>query len=94
MRAYELVFIAHPDLEETAFNELVTKIQGWVTEAGGSISKVDIWGKRKLAYPIRKQKEGQYALIEMQMPTAFCKELEHSLRFAEPVMRYLLVNKN
>lgn len=94
MRAYELVFIAHPDLEETAFNELVTKIQGWVTEAGGSISKVDIWGKRRLAYPIRKQKEGQYALIEMQMPPTFCKELEHNLRFTEPVMRYLLINKN
>ncbi len=94
MRAYELVFIAHPDLEETAFNELVTKIQGWVTEAGGSISKVDVWGKRKLAYPIRKQREGQYALIEMQMSPAFCKELEHNLRFTEPVMRYLLTTKN
>ncbi|GAB4525791.1 MAG: 30S ribosomal protein S6 [Anaerolineales bacterium] len=94
MRAYELVFIAHPDLEETAFNELVTKIQGWITEAGGSISKVDVWGKRKLAYPIRKQREGQYALIEAQMQAEFCAELERNLRFAESVIRYLLIAQN
>ncbi len=94
MREYELVFIAHPDLDETAFTALVEKVQGWITEAGGSISKVDVWGKRKLAYPIRKQREGQYVLLEAQMPAEFCKELERNMRFVEPIMRYLLVSKN
>ncbi len=94
MREYELTLIAHPELEEAAFGELVEKIQGWITGAGGSISKVDLWGKRKLAYPIRKQNEGQYVFMEVQMPAEFCKELERNMRFTEPIMRYLLIAKN
>ena len=64
MRDYELIFIVHPDLDESAFNDIVARIQGWITGAGGEIVKVDLWGKRKLAYPISKQTEGQYVLIE------------------------------
>ena len=63
MRDYELIYIVHPELDETAVKELTTKIQGWITDAGGSISKLDFWGKRRLAYPIRKQIEGQYVFI-------------------------------
>lgn len=92
MRDYELVFIIHPDLEESAFKETVEKIQGWITEAGGSISKVDIWGKRKMAYEMRKQKEGQYVLIKTQMPATFSATLERNLRFLEPVMRFLITS--
>lgn len=94
MRDYEVVFIVHPDLEENSFNEIVERVQGWITDAGGSIAKVNLWGKRKLAYLIRKQKEGQYVLLEAQMPPTFCVELERNLRFLEPVMRFLIVAKN
>ena len=92
MREYEIVFIVHPDLEETAFNEIVERVQGWITEAGGAITKVDLWGKRKLAYLIRKQKEGQYVLLKAQMPAALVGQMERNLRFLEPVMRFLIVN--
>lgn len=92
MRDYELVFIVHPDLDETAFKDTVEKVKGWITEAGGSVSKVDFWGKRRLAYPIRKQKEGQYVLIKTQMPPAFSATLERNLRFLEPVMRFLIAS--
>lgn len=90
MREYELIYIVHPELDDTAVKELAGKVQGWITDAGGSISKVDFWGKRKLAYPIRKQIEGQYVFIRAQMGSTVGATLERNLRFTEPIMRYLL----
>lgn len=90
MREYELVFIVHPDLDETAFKEVVDKVQAWITDAGGSITKVDLWGKRRLAYDIKKQREGQYVLMNAQMDPKFTAELERNFRFMEPVMRFLV----
>ena len=92
MRDYELVFVVHPELDETAINDLVTKVTSWITDSGGSVVKVDLWGKRKLAYSLRKQKEGQYVLFKCTMDPKFGKELERNLRFAEPVMRFLLTS--
>ena len=91
MRKYELVFIVHPDLDDTALKDVIEKVSGWITEAGGRISKVDLWGKRKLAYSIRKQREGQYVLLETELEPTFGVTLERNLRFLEPVMRFLLV---
>ena len=93
MREYELVFIVHPDLEETAVNEAITRVQGWITDAGGQVTKTDLWGKRRLAYPIRKQTQGHYILINATMAPAFGIELERNLRIFEPVMRFLVVAK-
>jgi small subunit ribosomal protein S6 len=93
MRDYELVFIVHPDLEESAFKELVEKVQGWITEAGGSVLKVDLWGKRKLAYEIDKQKDGQYVLMQTQLPATATVLIERNLRFLEPVMRFLITTE-
>jgi small subunit ribosomal protein S6 len=90
MRAYELVFIVHPDLDESAFKELVEKVKGWITEDGGQVTKVDLWGKRKLAYPIRKQKEGQYVLMQTAYPPASGVKLERNLRLTEPILRFLI----
>jgi len=91
MRNYELVCILHPDLDETAFNGALDKIKGWITSAEGSIEKTDIWGRRKMAYLIRKQREGQYVLLHVSMPPTATAELERNLRLLEPVMRHLLV---
>jgi small subunit ribosomal protein S6 len=90
MRDYELIVIVHPDLDETAFNDVVEKVKGLITGAGGSIEKVDFWGKRKLTYAIRKQKEGQYVFFKYQSAPELCATLEHELGLAEPVMRYLI----
>jgi small subunit ribosomal protein S6 len=92
MREYELVFIVHPDLDETALKDVVEKVKGWISEAGGSIAKVDFWGKKKLAYVIRKQKEGHYVCVRTQMDPAFGATLERNLRFTEPVLRFLLTS--
>lgn len=94
MRDYELIFIVHPDLDENAFNEVVERVKGWITESGGAIEKVDVWGKRRLAYPIRKLNEGQYVLVNTQLDPAFGATLERNLRLLEPVLRYLIVVKD
>ena len=90
MREYELVFIVQPDLDETATTEIVERVKGWITEAGGTVDKVDPWGKRKLAYPIRKQTDGQYFLFNTHIPPSYVIELERNLRFFEPVIRFLI----
>lgn len=93
MRDYELIFIVHPDLEETAFNEVVDRVRTWITEDGGEVVKTDLWGKRKMAYPIRKQNDGQYVLIDARMTPAFGHQLERNLRFLEPILRYSIIAK-
>jgi len=90
MRTYEVVCIIHPDLDETAVTAAVEKITGWITESGGLINKVENWGRKRLAYAISKQREGQYFLIEAQMLPAYSAELERNLRFHEPVMRHMI----
>jgi small subunit ribosomal protein S6 len=90
MRKYEVVFIVNPDLDETALTGLVDRVKAWITDAGGSVEKVDLWGRRRMAYLIRKQREGQYVLVESQMAPSFTAELERNLRFLEPVMRFLI----
>ncbi len=91
MRTYELTFITHPELDKDALNEIIQRVQGWISEAGGKINKVDLWGKKPMAYTIRKQKEGQYVHIQAEMPSKFAPELERNLRFVEAVMRFLLI---
>ncbi len=88
MRNYEVIFIVHPDLDENALNGVVDRVKGWITEAGGTIAKVDLWGRRRLAYVIRKQREGQYVLVQAEMAPAFGAELDRNLRFLEPVIRH------
>lgn len=93
MRSYELVFVVHPELDETSFNDLVDKVKGWIADSGGQVISVDLWGKRRLAYPIRKQIEGQYVLMNTELEPSFCSELERNLRIQEPVMRFLITSE-
>ncbi len=90
MRKYELVCIIQPDLDETAFNGLIERVKGWVGDSGGSVDMVDIWGRRKLAYPIRKQTDGQYVLLNVSLEPSATTELERNLRFQENVIRHML----
>lgn len=91
MRKYEVTFIAHPDLDADAFKQLSEQIQGWITAAGGKVEKADIWGKRKLAYQVKKQSEGQYVLLHTEMDPSLCNQLEQQFRLQESVMRFLIV---
>lgn len=91
MRNYEIIFIVHPDLDENAMTGVVDRVKGWITEAGGNIAKVDLWGRRRMAYAIRKQREGQYVLVQAEMAPSFGSELDRNMRFLEPIMRFSIV---
>jgi small subunit ribosomal protein S6 len=91
MRKYEITFIAHPDLDADAFKQLTEQVQGWVKDNGGSVDKTDVWGKKKLAYPVKKQTEGQYVLLHANMAPAGTSHLERQFRLQESVLRFLIV---
>jgi len=90
MRKYELVCIVQPDLDETAFKGAIERVQGWITESGGSVDKVDVWGRRRLAYPIRKQRDGQYVLLNVTLDPKSTSDLERNIRFLETILRHML----
>ena len=90
MRNYELVCLIQPDLDETAFNAVVDRVKGWVTETGGNVDKVDMWGKRRLAYEIKKQRDSNYVLFDLSMAPATTSALEQNLRYTETIMRHML----
>ncbi len=90
MRKYELVCVVHPDLDETAFNGVIEKVKGWIGDTGGNTDKVDVWGRKRLAYSIKKQREGQYVLFNVTMPATGTTALDQNLRFLEPVIRYMI----
>jgi len=73
-------------------NGITEKIKGWITDSGGTITSVDNWGKRRLAYGIKKHRDGQYVLIKAQMNPAFCPELERNIRLLETVIRFMIIN--
>jgi small subunit ribosomal protein S6 len=90
MRNYELVCIFQPDLDETAFKGAVERVSTWVTEVGGSVDKLEVWGRRRLAYVIHKQTEGQYVLLNISLDPKAASGLERNIRFLETVMRHML----
>lgn len=90
MRAYELVFIVSPEIEEDATTEIVDKVSGWITDEGGKINQVEEWGRRKFSYMIRNHKEGQYYLFQVEMEPSLVATLEQNLRLQEPILRYLI----
>ena len=90
MRNYELVCIFQPELDETAFKGGVERVSNWVTEAGGNVEKVEVWGRRKMAYLIHKQTEGQYVLLNISMDPKSASGLERNIRYLETVLRHLL----
>jgi small subunit ribosomal protein S6 len=90
MRHYELVCIVHPDLDEAAFNEAIEKIKGWVVDTGGVVDKVEIWGRKRLAYVIKKHREGQYVLFNLSLEPTAITTMDQNLRFMEPVIRYMI----
>lgn len=90
MRNYEIVYIADPDLDENALTALEEKIKGWVEAAGGSIVKVDRWGKRRLAYTIKKRRDGHYVFVDVVLPPQAGTVVERNLRLTEQILRFMI----
>jgi len=91
VRQYELVFIVHPDLDDDAINEVIAQVSSWISDEDGEITNTELWGKRKLAYPIRKQTEGYYVIMQTKMTMTVDSQLERNFQLLEPVMRYSII---
>lgn len=87
MRHYEMMVILDPEIEERTVAPSLDKYLSVVTTAGGSIDKVDIWGRRRLAYEIQKKTEGIYAVVDFTAEPATAKELDRQLGLNEAVLR-------
>jgi small subunit ribosomal protein S6 len=87
MRRYEMMIILDPSLEERTVQPSLDQFFTVVTSAGGSVDKVDIWGRRRLAYEIDKKSEGIYTVVEMSAEPDTVKELDRQLNLNEAVLR-------
>lgn len=92
MTKYELMFIIDPALDEEKKNAAVEKVRNLIS-SNGELGETDVWGMRKLAYPIDKKTDGYYVVIEFQAETDFPKELDRRLRISDDVIRHMVVNK-
>ena len=90
MNPYELLLIITPDHDENEAEALTNQVKG-IIEGGGTLLKVDPWGKKRLAYPIRKRSEGYYVLYIFECAPSFVAELNQSLHVIEAILRYMIV---
>ncbi len=93
MTNYEVMFIIDPTLEDEAKEATVETVKG-IIEADGAVDKVDVWGMRKLAYPIQKKNEGYYVVIEFKANHTLPKELDRRMRISDNIIRHLIINKD
>jgi len=91
MRSYELVFIIHPEVDGDDLTAVMDRVTGLVERNSGKVTQVDPWGLRRLAYPIQKQWEGQYVLMQLELEPQGVTGLERGLGLVEEVMRHLVV---
>ncbi len=94
MTKYELMFIIDPALEDDAKAATVEAVKEIIATEGEVIGEADVWGMRKLAYPIQKKSEGYYVVIEFQAPPTLPKELDRRLKISDHIMRHMIVNKD
>lgn len=87
MRHYELMVILDPDLEERTIQPSLDQFLGVIRQGGGTVEKVDVWGRRRLAFEIDKKVEGIYAVVDLQAEPAAVQELDRQLNLNESVLR-------
>jgi small subunit ribosomal protein S6 len=90
MRHYEVCFIVHPDQSEQV-GAMIERYRTLVTSQGGTVHRVEDWGRRQLAYPINKLVKAHYVLFNIECGKATLDELEHGFRYNDAVLRHLTV---
>lgn len=93
MTNYEVLFIIDPTLEDEKKEATIEAVKE-IIAADGEVGNVDVWGMRKLAYPIQKKSEGYYVVIEFQGNSSLPKELDRRLRISDNVIRHLIDNRD
>ena len=93
MNQYEVLYVITPELDEEADKVVMDKFAEIITANGGEIEKTDVWGKRRLAYPIDYKTEGFYVLVTFSANPELPRELERNMRNDERLMRYMVTRK-
>ena len=93
LREYELVMVVSPEVEDNAVTGTIERVTKFVQSHGGEVLQSDHWGRRRLAYKIKRYNEGNYVRAQLRMPPERTGELESNLRIAEDILRHLLVRK-
>jgi small subunit ribosomal protein S6 len=90
MRHYEIVFMVHPDQSEQVAG-MIERYTGSITEAGGTVHRLEDWGRRQLAYPINKLHKAHYVLMNVESGQAVIDELETAFRYNDAVLRNMIM---
>jgi len=91
MRDYELVAIVSPEVDEEGMSRILDKVRQSIDSRGGAVQEITNWGRRKLAYPIKKFMEADYVLARFKLAPKSVKELESEISASENILRYLVV---
>ena len=94
VRPSELMYLAQPSADEARLGAINERIQSTITSLGGSIDKIVPPVRRRLAYDIGRHREGQYGVIEFQLPPEQSRELDRTIRLTEDLLRYLVVRRD
>jgi small subunit ribosomal protein S6 len=91
VRDYELMIVLDPNLDEEALETATNRVQSTINQRGGAVKNVESWGRRRLAYPIGRNRDGTYILLRFQAKPEATAEVERALKLMESVVRYLVV---
>ena len=91
MNHYETILIFQPELSDEALDQLIEAFQERLKTGGAEIAEIEHWGKRRLAYAVRRERYGHYVLIRYHAPTDLIRQFENHLKISEPVLKFLTV---
>ena len=91
MRDYELVSIISPEVDEEGISKMIEKLDKSISSRGGTVSETNNWGKKKLAYPLKKFMEGNYVLTRFKLEPKSINEVEAEIKASEDILRHLVV---
>jgi small subunit ribosomal protein S6 len=94
LSAYELMYIVKPELDDQAVQQEIDKVGQLIQTNGGELKKVTPWGKRRLAYTVKDNREGHYVVAEFDLDQAKVQEVERVLKISDTVFRHLLVRQD
>jgi len=94
MSDYEMVFIISPELDDEEISKTLDKLNELIAKMGGSVTEINQWGRRKLAYPVQKFMEGYYVLAQLKLEPASIVKFEASIHRFEGIIRHLLIRLN
>ena len=94
MNNYESVIIINPNLEDSQFGAVTEKFTSMIESEGGKVESTEVWGKRKLAYPIQKNNEGYYVLINFSSNPEFIDELNRVYNITDEIIKHIIVKKD